>query len=125
MVEINFSAYDGLSIEEISKKMCSLKETCRLDSIHYSGRGHFELIGSRAIPLGLDDTPEIIYIARNGNYGSMSFEEATDILKREKDLKTDKMLESKGISRQDVRGFLEYLAMSVSLEKKVHPELYE
>ncbi len=124
MVEINFSAYDGLSVEDLGKQMCSLKEICRLHRIEIPEINCVEVSG-RFIPAGLD-TPSIFhYVGRNGEYDSLSFDEATDILKKEKDLKTDRYLVSKGISRQDVKGFLEYLAMSVSLEKKEHPELYE
>lgn len=124
MADIDFSAYDGLSIEEISQRMCEIKRNCRLDRVEDSRINYFEKDG-RFIPVGLDCSPNIFYIGRNGEYGSMSFDEATEILRKEKELRVEKDLQAKGITRQDVRGFLEYIAMSVTLHKKVHPEMYE
>lgn len=125
MAEINLTAYDELSMGEISSKMRELKKTSPLRYVETSNCGYLEIVGERVVPIGLENSPEFRYYGVNGKEGIMSLDEATYILKKEKDLKTDTYLKSRGISRQDVRGFLEYLAMSVSWEKKIHPELYE
>jgi hypothetical protein len=117
--------YDSLSLEEISRKMCDLKKSSPLLRIEENNGGYIELFGNNVVPIGLDTLPEFYFIGRTGDYHYMSFEEAQDVLRREKELRVDKSLEARGISRQDVRNFMDYLCMSVSLEKKVHPEMYE
>ena len=124
MTDTKFSAYEDLSIGEVGSRMCKIKEEGRLDRVEEPQVTYVELDGN-FIPVGLGDPYKIVYLGRNGEYGSMTSDEAADILKKDHELRIKKDLEAKGITRQDVEGFLEYIVLSATLEKKLHPELYE